>query len=971
MHSVCIKTSTTRPLVLKTFLVIFTFTTTTYLGAQSWQALNPPLNIFNGTIYATTLDSSGYIYTSGNFKNINNNYFVARWSGSNWIEVGSGTASLGANGAILSLAHRGDTIYASGAFVNQQFKYYVARWDGHSWTELDKNASLKANGSIYSIAADKTGNVYAAGSFTDNIGQYYVAKWNGTTWTELGTGSNALNANGFIYSVTVDASGNVYAAGHFTDAGGKYYVAKWNGITWSLLGTGTNAFNANDFINCLATDANGNVYAAGGFKDSSGECYLAKWNGSSWQELGMGAGALHANSNINTIAVKNGSDIYVAGLFTDLGGRYYVAHWDGSSWSQLASPQSYLQTNDDVKTISVDAAGTVYAGGKFLNKSGHAYVARWNGNKWDELGATGDPLYSNGFSQLLGDSVGNVYVTANVGSSPLQYWNGKTWRPMIIPDSLGLGFFLAGSHSILLDKKGKLYVTGRKRSGNSYYDCILTWDGSAWNVLEDFPNSLGSDGTNPAYGLNEIEIDAQGNIYVEGSFSDAAYGQCNLAKWNGTTWSRLPGSYPTYIKNFCVALDGNIFAFGSFTDEFGRAVIANFNPATHSGWTEVKAGNSKLAVPGLNIFSAIAMDDKNNLYVNGYFTDSASRRYIAKWNGSNWSELGPTTSLGLALALDRDGNVYTNKESSNFGDPIKKWNGSSWVAIGMPSSIDPLDFNGSLLAIDAAGNIYSDAASPEPGVGGYIVKFGTLPSGPPKLSSFNPSRGSVGTTITINGHNLFGTKAVSFGGTNAASYSVKNDSTITAVVAHGSTGSLNVKTAYGEDSLKTFTYTCDSVTGPVPVISLVHDSVLVSSQANYYQWYLNNNQLTGQVSDSLVFQNAGFYHVETSADNTCWVPSLDYPILFSRNPNADSLKLQVYPNPSTGNFTAYVRLPRVSTVIAYVQVFDVSGIKVFESSKLIFYGNEIRIPVSINTKGTYFVKMTINDKTVQQTVVIT
>ena len=121
-----------------------------FSSAQTWEGLNPPLNIFNGTIYATTVSKSGHIYAAGDFKSTSQHNFVAWWNGTSWNELGNGASALNANGSIRTLASYQDTIYAAGAFAVQS--YYVAKWNGNSWSKLDKNNSLSANDFIYSIA---------------------------------------------------------------------------------------------------------------------------------------------------------------------------------------------------------------------------------------------------------------------------------------------------------------------------------------------------------------------------------------------------------------------------------------------------------------------------------------------------------------------------------------------------------------------------------------------------------------------------------------------------------------------------------------------------------------------------------------------------------------------------------------------------------------------------------------------------
>jgi len=78
-----------------------------------------------------------------------------------------------------------------------------------------------------------------------------------------------------------------------------------------------------------------------------------------------------------------------------------------------------------------------------------------------------------------------------------------------------------------------------------------------------------------------------------------------------------------------------------------------------------------------------------------------------------------------------------------------------------------------------------------------VVRTLTVNAGSPTIASFSPVTATVGDLITITGDNLLGATAVTFGGTAAASYSVVNGTTITAVLANGHTGSVSVTTPSG------------------------------------------------------------------------------------------------------------------------------------------------------------------------------
>lgn len=241
----------------------------------------------NSYINSICIDKFGNLYAAGEFTDSavfpNGHAYVAKWDGATWSELGTNSNALNADAMINSIiADTMGNIYAAGNFRSYPGGFaYVAKWNGTNWSELGSGSNaLHANQPIWAITQDKAGNIYAGGYFTDPLGYSYVAQWNGLTWSELGVGSNALNPNYDILSICTDGNNNVYAAGDFR-IGGKMYVAKWNGANWSELGTGSNALNANGDIFALCADAAFNIYAGGSFTDSTaghGRNYVAKNN---------------------------------------------------------------------------------------------------------------------------------------------------------------------------------------------------------------------------------------------------------------------------------------------------------------------------------------------------------------------------------------------------------------------------------------------------------------------------------------------------------------------------------------------------------------------------------------------------------------------------------------------------------------------------------------------------------------------
>jgi hypothetical protein len=81
------------------------------------------------------------------------------------------------------------------------------------------------------------------------------------------------------------------------------------------------------------------------------------------------------------------------------------------------------------------------------------------------------------------------------------------------------------------------------------------------------------------------------------------------------------------------------------------------------------------------------------------------------------------------------------------------------------------------------------------------------------ITSFTPTSGGTGVSVTITGINFTGATAVSFGGISATSFTVNSSTSITAVVGAGASGNVSVTTAGGKATLSGFTFI------PMPTIT--------------------------------------------------------------------------------------------------------------------------------------------------------
>jgi hypothetical protein len=138
---------------------------------------------------------------------------------------------------------------------------YVARWDGSAWSELGSGTSS----TVLALTVLPNGDLVAGGVFSaaGGVPANCIARWNGTAWSALGSGTT-----GSVEALAVLPNGDLVAGGQFVNAGGipANRVARWNGIAWSALGGGLNGT-----VSALAAQPNGQIAVGGGFLTAGGQ----------------------------------------------------------------------------------------------------------------------------------------------------------------------------------------------------------------------------------------------------------------------------------------------------------------------------------------------------------------------------------------------------------------------------------------------------------------------------------------------------------------------------------------------------------------------------------------------------------------------------------------------------------------------------------------------------------------------------
>jgi hypothetical protein len=137
--------------------------------------------------------------------------------------------------------------------------------------------------------------------------------------------------------------------------------------------------------------------------------------------------------------------------------------------------------------------------------------------------------------------------------------------------------------------------------------------------------------------------------------------------------------------------------------------------------------------------------------------------------------------------------------------------------------IDPYTIELTIIGIGNSGDI---SVTNSYGTG-TLAGFTYVPK--PYINSVSPAKVTKGTVVTINGYNFKDVTAVSFGGIPAASITIKDAYSLTAVVGDGASGSVQVTSAYGTaEKTGIVFYPAPVITSFSPVEAAQGDTVTIT-----------------------------------------------------------------------------------------------------------------------------------------------
>ena len=680
------------------------------------------------------------VYVGGSFGRIGRVFcpLVAKWDGDQFKTLGSGLGTdATTTGGVEDLAifddGCGEALVAAGAFngavTTQDPIGNIAKWDGAEWLPLGSGIHFATapgfppvgQQRVYAIASFDAGTgeeLYAGGSFpvAGRESTPWIAKWNGESWSRVGGPAEELD--GAVTSLHVfDAGGGplLFVAGSFANAGVTAVdgLAAWNGDMWIPIGTGlsNSLFGSAGVTDMLSFDdgSGAALYVAGTFDQFNGMPLnpVARWTGSGFVSVGALEGLFIQVERLGVHDFGSGPTLFASGFFAANGVFYSLARWNGIEWEYLPAAQSGIIASfasfEHQSQSNLMVGGSINGSESVLLGNIAALQANDELNPLPGEGVDGEIRALCPTSGALGTGVvasGRFLFTGSDVASNIARWDGTDWH------SLGTGLQYSGNTipgraMVVHDDGGgeRLYVAGDfHTAGGVSCQNIASWDGVTWS-------SVGEGLNNDVLALAAFDDGSGPALYAGGEFTMSA-GQtvAYVAKWDGASWTPVGAGMNGPVACLAVHDDGSgarLFAGGRFTQADGQVTnhVAAWNGST---WQQVGGGFGGFSSALMRVNALASFDDGagSQLYAGGRFLNAGGQqtRYIARWDGAGWSEVGggvegelspalDTQVTSLAVVLDGDtpslfvgGTFITSGTISSRG--IARWDGAQWSQLG-------------------------------------------------------------------------------------------------------------------------------------------------------------------------------------------------------------------------------------------------------------------------------------------------
>jgi hypothetical protein len=282
-------------------------------------------------------------------------------------------------------------------------------------------------------------------------------------------------------------------------------------------------------------------------------------------------------------------------------------------------------------------------------------------------------------AELVG--VGNFFEAGGVRTNYVAAWNGESWRPLGSGGAFNGGGFSNVAYCAAV-YRGELHAGGfftqLGQAGGARVNRVARWDGIRWNAV----GTGGCVGVTGGFGQVRAMTVFDDRLVVGGSFAAAGcVAAANLAVWNGSVWSAIPGEGTNDFVN-ALAVHGDLLVIGGAFTRAGGLEATGL--VAYDGEWVALAGNG-LDTLG-EVFEAASIDGQ--LYIGGNFNSINGVRAadIARYDGT-WHPLGSGMSgVSVTAIAPFLGRLYASGLFTAAGgvpaSGIAAWDGNAWSPLG-------------------------------------------------------------------------------------------------------------------------------------------------------------------------------------------------------------------------------------------------------------------------------------------------